>query len=48
MPITSVTPSGFLQIAAIVPIAKLESIIDDPSKGSKVTKNFPFSLSLTR
>jgi len=47
-PIGSETPSSFLQIPAMVPMAKLESIIDEPSNGSKVTKNFPFSLSLTR
>jgi len=47
-PIGSETPSSFLQIPAIVPIARLESMMDEPSNGSKVTKNFPFSLSLTR
>lgn len=47
-PIGSLTPSSFLQIPAIVPIARFESIIEEPSNGSKVTKNFPFSLSLTR
>jgi hypothetical protein len=46
--IGSENPSSFIQIPAMILIAKLESIMDEPSNGSKVTKNFSFSLSLTK
>ena len=48
IPIVSFTPGSRLHIPAIVPIARFESIIDEPSRGSKVTKNLPSSFNLTR